>query len=760
MERTWGFMRPWCESLRGTLSYQPLMCDATTSEEDEDEEFEVAPFYIHIVPPQSFMNMYGPQQQTTLDIDVLREPLALLSTVAKVDFAAYKHLMAYYFQIDVDGFNGLPCYVLELEHNITRDIVKMCGTRQRTNPSANYLAAMEQIALLYRGVFPAIAERDVQVPVRIYKSSREWVLAKLSEVHAAEAAVSKEWRLHEQSPENHGVPPGSLRCTFFLEPMVANLRAVQSTMFGSDVVDFKETAVTLSRLLQHNFRLSHLSLEIESPRGSAKTRVELFAQLTTTLFGSIRRYPELANTRYQIERDPFSRKSRPLQLDTLHLNCHNLHPLDFEALCTALATNQTTRELTIKANLRSFIGLRTAATSERDVWKWLAYGLFSKRARECSALESLTLVSVDSMTTADVGEIESVVTSDHPEEYMHGCQPGSMPARQATLRSGAPIFLLASVTKSGRPRSGATSLGFPSARHPVITFGDNGQSECVNVLIPGVGRCSVRRADLEFDEVQSVGVRSELESLKIVFPDYGNEARFAGLERFLSLVGSSLKSLTCDAPTLTLDDNAILRHCPNLQVFWRRQGIILARFDFSDYHTKQLPLPTLQFQWNSVSAVVAALSDNANPVAKCVRLLQLRLTNVHNIFSRFTMYYPLVDRYLDALLQMLEVNRTLEHLQVIVPSDCDGYEEKFNRYHHQVIGGWMALETKIAFLSVLSTTPELKFNKKQRAEAHNVYSYGVSLGQDVVSSIFSFGAAPVFRKVVFRSNQYYPETDY
>ncbi|KAG6973482.1 hypothetical protein JG687_00000898 [Phytophthora cactorum] len=97
----------------------------------------------------------------------------------------------------------------------------------------------------------------------------------------------------------------------------------------------------------------------------------------------------------------------------------------------------------------------------------------------------------------------------------------------------------------------------------VRTFSNDGESEWVNAITPGCGRCQVRRKDLTFSCDKSEDtVPLGITSLKIRFTMESEVAD--GLPNLLATVGASLKRLTLQGRRELLGDDLFLESCPNL----------------------------------------------------------------------------------------------------------------------------------------------------------------------------------------------------
>ncbi|GMF50969.1 unnamed protein product [Phytophthora fragariaefolia] len=520
------------------------------------------------------------------------------------------------------------------------------------------------------------------------------------------------------------VEPGAIRCTFVLEPMVVDIQASPSVA---------KTAAMMERYVLNNFWFSTVSVKAKlSSESEEPDTLIAFRQLMIALFDGARRNPATANSRYY----GTAAERNQLQVGSLVLHADgSLDTLETEALFSSLALNQTTQRLTAWVSLMGSEPDRTSIW-----WKWMAYGCFSKRAQTHSALQSLELNDVGSMTLADVEAFLSILDSENPEEVLYGFPHGQLDGRDATLKDGALVQY--DIQENGQSRS----LTFTSCRFILHTFSDDGNSEWVNVLVPGFGRCLVRRTELVFqaDKVTGAG-RPSLSTLTLKFYE---TAPLDGLPRFLAAVGSTLKSLTIANPGDYVDTSVILRCCPNLRELTLSRGVVDMHFNFDQHFVPTQAISTFRPHWENIAALAVALSKDSNPLVKCISELRIRLVMGGETDDRAYESNE-VRMGLDALLKMLDVNKYLQYLELKVSSEHTSYLDSFRRHHHEVIGHSLNLESKIAFLSVLPNPREPLAKKKCTTPAsRRQLSH---LGQTALSLIFAYAAEPVARRVCFRA---------
>ncbi|KAL3664411.1 hypothetical protein V7S43_010734 [Phytophthora oleae] len=355
------------------------------------------------------------------------------------------------------------------------------------------------------------------------------------------------------------------------------------------------------------------------------------------------------------------------------------------------------------------------------MWEWIAYALFSKRAR--STLISLVLTSIGSMTIADIEAFTAVMTSEHPENELFGISCDQGTESYAVLQPNARIC---------RPFGEEIQelmLDLPVTQ--VQTFSDDGQSVWVDAIVPGYGRCLLRRDELIFLR-DSGENRGGISSLSVEFKGFDGQV-MDSWGNFLAAVGPSLQVLTLDALCIDFDCNQILRCCPNLEELSLRSRVVDVRFKFQDLNDCNTT------DWTDPVATAAELQDSCNLFTKAVRRLRIRLNSVRD--AREEHDEARIKSCIAELLRMLEVNETLEFLDVVAPTEYYGYFGDFRAHHLKPISRSvpLAMECKVAFLSIFSTSVEAGSESGR-----------IELDQHVLYKILKFAAPPVARQVCFR----------
>ncbi|KAF1786287.1 hypothetical protein GQ600_20907 [Phytophthora cactorum] len=197
---------------------------------------------------------------------------------------------------------------------------------------------------------------------------------------------------------------------------------------------------------------------------------------------------------------------------------------------SAIVLTKTTRKLTLQMH-RNFDN----RSDRRDWWKWLAYGCFSERARTHSALESLVLTDIDSMDVADMKDFSAVLSSEHPEEFLFGSPHGA----RYGIEKRCSCAMVAHEQRS--TQIGSYPVKFSAVVPYLRTFSDDGKSELVNVMIPGFGRCLVKRTDLVDQQKPQLNTCTYgVKSVTLKFAERSLLNARGGLTRLLAAIGSSL----------------------------------------------------------------------------------------------------------------------------------------------------------------------------------------------------------------------------
>lgn len=286
------------------------------------------------------------------------------------------------------------------------DMVLFFGPHQRLHSSAEYRKTLQQIAALDHDLQRINSVFNFEVPVRVEfaPSDDSECSEELAEAGIAEKILKEQWDEYLLSGDNKAPAPGEWRCTFVLERMITNLN-------GYDLCD--ETGPTIKALLRQNTWLSWLSLCFGD---GGIPSVESCGQLISSVFDSTRRPLKTANTSYHPDFDSVGDNACQLQLGEIGINwISGLRVSFIGAMCSAMVHSQKSKKLSIRLWMDTH-----DQESNQKRWKWLAYALFSRRARACSSVESLAFMIICSMSVSDMTAFTSILTSEHPEEDLFG----------------------------------------------------------------------------------------------------------------------------------------------------------------------------------------------------------------------------------------------------------------------------------------------------------------------------------------------------
>ncbi|KAK1942582.1 hypothetical protein P3T76_006081 [Phytophthora citrophthora] len=714
---TWSFLHPWCDALKRRIEYNH-------SQYGDGQRGVQKRQLVVTLPMRKFCS---DEEVFHAKFKQAREALALLSAVASVDQSAWKYLLSRHCGVNLGKEGGekyeevIPARFLAVldvdetgKEGFESDLVEFCGVSQWKDQSEAFRADLEKIAGLGGNSQTINKQEEVRIPIRVLYRARQ-LFSKIGDrpvddlvkIARAEETIKAQWETYRQ---NMVVEPRLLQCFFVLEPMIANFNNYGVNRGMSEIVH---------TLVSDNVWFSHLtlSLKLDSElKADEHLAIKSVGQLVTSVFDSSRRSSTDSNTQY------YSAINQSLfQIDTVAVYCDTSLPSwTFEALLSTMVASQTTERLHLSLWVYSNVGNIPTAT----IWKWVAYALFSKRAR--STLKSLVLTSIGSMTVADIEAFTAVMTSEHPENELFGlfsdqgteCYAVLQPKPRICHQFGEEVQEL--------------MLDLPATQ--VQTFHDDGQSEWVNAIVPGYGRCLLRRDELG-SITDSRDNHGGISSLSIELKGLDGQV-MNGFWKFLEAVGPSLQLLTLDSLCIDFDCTRILQCCPKLEELSLRSRVVDVRFNFQDLNDCAATFTT---DWTDVVAAATDLQDSNNLFTRALRQLRVRLNCVRNAGEELDEVR--IKSCIVELLRMLEVNETLEFLDVVAPTEYYEYFDVFRAHHLKPISRSvpLSMESKVAFLSILSNTVEV-----------DTKSGHVQLGQHVLYQILEFAAPPIARQVYFR----------
>ncbi|OWZ19729.1 hypothetical protein PHMEG_0005982 [Phytophthora megakarya] len=728
MER-WSFLKPWWTALIDQIVYEDLREWGFDSRDlqvfvpvlDRERDRED----IHLP--------YNSEKDFFAHFHKIREGLLLLATVAHVDAIAWRFLLSEYCKVDF-GKPGemkfeekvLPQFVLVMdlapksgeEGEFDSDLVQFCGDYPHEHPSAEFQSALKKIESLDDRLDPDKQREDVIVPVQVNLTRSALPNVKpikaLVDTQKGAQVIRKMWKRYLEKNE---VAKGSLRPMFHLEPIVANLVEDSVSM---------EFAETIETLVHDNVWFSRVILLTINDLGDEELWNRVFSRLMSSLFDTTRRNPELSTT--SVYRSDFELPSRLLQLGEVNLSCFWNGISQFESICSALVLNQTTQTF----QLKFYQDMVQNEITSKQIWKWLAYALFSKRARVYSALESLKirLFASGLLIIANAEAFAAVATSECPEEELFDWPRGSIKVGEAGLKSGTLI--------RWRFEDNYLVHTFDSKVPFVLTYSDDGMSEWVEVLVPGYGKCEVQRTNI-LETTIPRSTNSGVTSLQLSF---NRTCSLSGLPRFMEVVGPSLKHLALGETELEANTGLFLDSCPNLETMYLRSHCFEARLNFRSYTKFHQTLPDFSHNLNDPIPALKDLCDGTNPLTKYLCRLRVSLSDIFIRHGRFV-----VEKCMEELLTMLKVNQSVEYFDIIVHPDFHEEMDKFLLYDRQPIFKTLELlsmDSKIAFLSVVTQKIPAEKSKKMKSQGCNL------VNEHVVRKIFAFAATPVVRRVYIR----------
>ncbi|ETP04940.1 hypothetical protein F441_18351 [Phytophthora nicotianae CJ01A1] len=634
---------PWCQALNNRISVEWM-------QNDRDVWCQCQRRLVVKLPERGEGAVFtsGEEEDALFKKELrrVREALALLEIVRQVSYDVWRNLLEDSCGVRL-GQNGEGDFEASIPFELVLDLnpkdedcahhlslILFCGNDQWNTISPEYSNALGEIG---RHDHRLTADLDIVVNVRAIIAS-SFNLDYFSQVCGSvmELPSRRETRQNEVRRLPH--------CIFVLQPMIAD--------FSKLVVDLN-VSETMAKWVKKGTLFSQLSVRVE-------IHPDLNEQDARVVLGQFMRAVFRLDQRDN-ERPPAQERWCP----SIHLTCpSSLQPVQFEAMCSAIIENKAVARLSI-----SLWMFREHLSKSAHWWKWLAFALFSRQARERSILKSVALMNINKMSSDDVAsnlfEDELVDVSYELDNASH-----------TTLKPNACIRLA-----DGCELTLSSDGALTANQRSTNAVGDDNVSEWMTVVIGGYGRCQVKRSDLVF---RGNGITSlYLGSNKGDAFESESSSDLSGLPNLLSAVGARLNFLTLDGPYLEMTESEILRVCPNLVNLVVCRSVVEARFNFSRYHENGQQLPQLgDFEWDDIAKLAATLRDKDNPLAQCVVRLRFRLYNMVDTCDRnglVTSYQDRITSDLDSLLDMLRENETLEYLEISVPGSC--FEaDVYNKY--------------------------------------------------------------------------------
>ncbi|KAG2778055.1 hypothetical protein PC129_g14942 [Phytophthora cactorum] len=749
-EDSWDFLLPWCHQVSHCLRYVKGALENAPGQRFRGIEVELPSFQRRSDDEAEIEdNGKSPCQD-------LREALGLLAAVAHVDNAAYKKLLVENGKLEVgnqeEQFEGefMPRFQLALiddrvdsDRDLLKGVMEFCGTGQYSTQSAEYKRTLLKIAAL-NGKMSCTGSTEIEVPVTVQlgpwltPSSQE-MIAYLRKVQETIRTIRTQWQQYYDREHPR------LSVVFVLESIMVDLR---------DISISAELAELIKSLARDGIRLSGLSLRQElghqlTSNGNLEAAREAVGKLMFGLFGGTKKAAALESGGFDFEATsitgPLAAEyghGNQLALCYLHFDCEGMQDWVFERMSSAVVVSQTTQHLSLRLELND--GDDGDDGDCRWRWQWIIFACFSEKARLHSRLESLTLRNAV-ITNEAVESMAAVLAADAPEEGLLGYPSHSNGAPiDICIKAESTIELL-SMTPNDVPN---TMHSFKLEREisGVRLLGEVDESGWVNALIPGFGRCQVQRKSLIYRELKlRPNGLAGVTSLTIEFGEDPDPEALLGL---LLLVGASLTHLTLEFESFNTSElEGIVASCPNLVELAVCTHTMEMRFCLRDSNYRDLTLDSsshLSFSWD-IKEIAEALCDSENPLAKCARRMRVRM-------DQRAVYHP-YDKSYAALVKMLEMNRTLEYLDIVAQRPHLTHYDNFKAHHFEalpVTQSVLSMNCKAAFLSVMGTRRcERRDTKKRRQLPLPM------LDQHVLVGIFEYAAAHVTRRVYFREYDFF-----
>ncbi|ETO73154.1 hypothetical protein F444_10877 [Phytophthora nicotianae P1976] len=435
-----------------------------------------------------------------------------------------------------------------------------------------------------------------------------------------------------------------------------------------------------------------------------------------------------------------------IELSSMNFYCEPNRPWFFERFCSAAVVNQTSTHVSIVMQIAIF-PLQLPEEDPELVarvypwrWQWVCYGFFSKRARQLSRLERLTLQNVR-VCTEDVEAMRVVMLSECPEEELLGIGQSQEP-RDVTIKPKASLRL----QPMGADEKLGSNASFSVSREirGVKILSNTTDKGWVDVLVPGFGKCQTRKSNLVQIDDTTAKTTEGLSLVLTLVEDPDDEL----MCEFFGFIGGSLQDLTIRVSNFrTAMLERITAKCPRVKEIAVCTPNIEARFHVRDSRL-QHPIvvhPTAPPSFENTVNLIRSFAMKDRSFARSLRRLRVRILRNYGDASTT----PPLKECCTALLNVLEVNRTVEYLDVVTSTTQRALAVLFDKYEHEklpVAQDELPVESKLALLSIMPLHDRQDGSEPKRSRRSCCL---VDLDRNSVSLIFAFVATPVTRKVVF-----------
>ncbi|EGZ13557.1 hypothetical protein PHYSODRAFT_303074 [Phytophthora sojae] len=643
----------------------------------------------------------------------LREALKLLSVVSLVDNETWRKLLvqtgvlARGFAVS-EEFDGSPTrFLLELPygrrrptdddssrllgiavHNsgpelaLSGDLVFFCGVEQHGRPSRGYEAALKKIVEIWRRKRELGAVPDeIEVPITTQVCSTHLDRPGGGLVKYAQNVLRAIRHLRDQTwPPRRG-RTGLPRVTFVLESLRVDLGAV---LIKSDVTALVEAIAHDGVYCSGLSFWSEVDDTLYTPakRGPARKTVGKFV---TSLFSG-----SLGDDGRRVMTGPRASASttpHPRSLGSVNILCLPFRAWLFERACSGAVVNQTTNHVSLSSRREDNGEVATWR------WRWIRYGFFSKRAQRLSCLKTLTLQDV-ALTGQDVDAMREVMASNYPEEDLLGLPHLQQARISYSIKPKTRIRLQPMSTSEILEKNAASTVAREIRGVKLLADKAENGAKLADLI-------SFKRRIYLMDGTLATGIST----LMLVFKTDPNDDVLC---RFLEMIGSSLAYLSIQASNFrTSMLERIAANCPQLREIAISTPASKIRFEVRGSRLRnQITLhPQAPASLGDTSDLVMLFCAPPSSLASSVRRVRVHIGTDGNGTGALSF-----QEFCVALLHMLERNRTVEYLDVVVSDfELTQYQAAlallFKKFHLQklpVIREALPLKATLGFISVMT----------------------------------------------------------
>lgn len=704
LERRWGFLRPWCETLRGSLELSPVKVGGGES-------------CCCLALVASRVNKLSLHRSA-------RDGIVLLSLLAQVDYAGFEYALQFYCDFDVKTQLG--------EHGFVRSaflaekfllwiagrsyglpLMEMIGNLDAP-PTPGFPSALERI--VESRLRPNLhSEVVVPVALRIFENIYD-------ERNTRDLLTLQATHFHV----NIGQTTPGLVCRLSIEiDEVCVEGAYVTETVAHDVEGLLKTA--------GEWPLGSLQIPLMR-RGGSEKELPWIGKLAHQIFCGGGRTP-----------NSFAGVGE-VTLGCYGDDAHTLVP----RMCTAFAHARAITSLRLRMSVSQTYGTW--------MWKALAFALFSDYARANSSIKNVSLSHVR-VTTEDVEAIAALLPAENPfscrfDQQTQNVQRQNASARmqsthkQVTVNEGA-VITMRPMSPDESESSVWPTFVLDESIPDSVALGDfNSGSSRISVLLPGYGVCEVAEDEFLTNENHSMEdtkqVRNNVTSLSLEF-----DGEFAsGFPELIALIGASLTRLNLefrdDAVELVthfqqfFDIAHVLQSCPKLTELSVLGLPINSDVFLQKIEELNLRISKLRCAFSDGRQIAMVLANKHSRLAKHLKVLKW----IHS--SGGDDEQSLVDTF--AFTDMLPRNSSLQRVHMEVSEELT----EFCKLAISEEDGRMlpfpsepfSLECRQAFLCVFTVSNE---------RAKRQYSQGLAPlsrpDQHILQLIFTFAAERLRRRV-------------